>query len=388
MTRPRLLIVVNNPAFFLSHRLPIGLAARNAGWDVHVATPCQPADAIGRIEAHNLSHHPIALSRSGTRPRVELKTLIALYQIYRRLRPDLVHHVTIKPVLYGGLMARLAGCPAIVSAVSGLGYVFSGESLRHRILRTVAVRFYRHALRHPRSRVIFQNPVDRTTLHELGVIDSKQSVMIRGSGVCLEEFAQAPEPQGPPVVLLPARMLRDKGVFEFVEAAKALKRSRTEARFVLAGDLDPGNPAAIAKDTLDAWVAEGIVEWWGHCADMPMTLKQSHLVVLPSFYGEGLPKALIEAAATGRAIVTTDHPGCRDAVKDGDNGLLVPPRDSTALAEAIRTLLDDPKHRRAMAQRGRVRAEAEFSVDEVVRKHLEVYESLLNESRSQKQASG
>ncbi|MCG5534265.1 glycosyltransferase family 4 protein [Halorhodospira sp. 9621] len=384
MSPPRVLIVVNNPSFFLSHRLPIALAARDAGWDVHVATAPEPADAVDRIEEQTLQHHPIPLSRSGTQPLEELKTLRALYHLYRELRLDLLHHVTIKPVVYGGLVARVAGCPAVVSAISGLGYVFAGESLRHRALQAVATRLYRAALRHPKSRVIFQNAYDRRTLEDLGITDPARAVMIRGSGVRLDQFSISPEPEGTPVVLLPARMLRDKGVVEFAEAARALKSREIDARFVLAGDLDPGNPAALERDTLDNWVADGIVEWWGHCTDMPTTLKQCHLVVLPSFYGEGLPKALIEAAASGRAIVTTDHPGCRDAVADGDNGLLVPPRDSDALADAIHALLEDPERRRAMGHRGRERAEAEFSVDEVVRQHLEVYEALLNESRSQK----
>lgn len=387
MRPPRVLIVVNNPAFFLSHRLPIALAARGAGWDVHVATAPEPADAVARIEGQTLYHHPIPVSRSGTQPLFELKTLQALYQLYRRLRPDLLHHVTIKPVVYGGLVARMARCPAVVSAISGLGYVFAGESLRHKALRAVATRLYRGALRHPSSRVIFQNVYDQRTLEDLGITNQAKAVMIRGSGVRLDQFSTSAEPEGTPVVVLPARMLRDKGVVEFAEAARALKSRGIEARFVLAGDLDPGNPAALARETLDDWVAEGIVEWWGYCTDMPTTLKQSHLVVLPSFYGEGLPKALIEAAASGRAIVTTDHPGCRDAVADGDNGLLVPPRDSNALAEAICTLLEDPERRRAMGQRGRERAEAEFSVDEVVRQHLQVYEALLNESRSQETLS-
>ncbi|MFP4063046.1 MAG: glycosyltransferase, partial [Halochromatium sp.] len=183
---------------------------------------------------------------------------------------------------------------------------------------------------------------------------------------------------GTPLVLLPARMLRDKGVVEFIEAARTLQAEGMVARFVLAGGLDPGNPAALTEETLDAWVREGAVEWWGHCDDMAAALRGSHLVVLPS-YREGLPRALIEAAASGRAVITNNVPGCRDVVRDGDNGLLVPPRDSAALAGAIRTLLADPERRRAMGRRGRERAEAEFSIEEVVQRHLAVYEALLQQ---------
>jgi len=378
VTGRRLLIAVNNPAFFCSHRLPIALAAQDAGWEVHIATAPEPAEAVAAIREAALPHHPIPLSRSGTHPLEELRTLRALYRLYRRLQPDVLHHVTIKPVVYGGLVARLARCPAVVSAVSGLGYLFTGESLRHRALRAVAVRLYRAALRHPCSRVIFQNPDDRATLERLGVTTPAQPVMIRGSGVPLDRFHAAPEPEDTPLVLLPARMLRDKGVVEFVEAARTLQAEGVAARFVLAGGLDPGNPAALAVETLQAWVREGVVEWWGHCEDMAAALRGSHLVVLPS-YREGLPRALIEAAATGRAAVTNDVPGCRDVVSDGDNGLLVPPRNGAALAGAIRALLADPERRRAMGRRGRERAEAEFSVEEVVQRHLAVYEALLEQ---------
>ncbi len=348
-----------------------------------MATAGEPAEALAAVREAGLRHHVIPLSRSGTRPITELRTLRALYQLYRRLRPDLIHHVTIKPVVYGGLAARAAGCPAVVSAISGLGYVFTGASLRHRALRALAVGLYRRALKHPRSRVIFQNPHDAAIFRELSITSAEQPVLIRGSGVHLDRFHHTPEPQGTPVVLLPARMLRDKGVVEFVEAARKLRSRGTEARFVLAGEPDPENPASLTTEELMSWADAGVVEWWGHCEDMANTLARSHLVVLPSFYGEGLPKSLIEAAACGRAIVTTDHPGCREAVEDGLNGLLVPLRDSNALAEAIHALLGDPERRRSMGQRGRGRAEAEFSVDEVVRQHLEVYETLLTESRYQ-----
>lgn len=306
--------------------------------------------------------------------------MTALLQLYRRLRPAMVHHVTVKPVLYGGIAARLARVPAVVSAISGLGYLFTdGFGIRRRLLRQVAVALYRVALRHPNCKVILQNPDDAAALRSTQALGCQQEVMIRGSGVDLGRFSPCPEPNGGALIVLPARLLRDKGVQEFVEAARLLKRRRVEGRFALVGCLDLGNPSGLAEEDIRGWCEQGIVEWWGHQADMSSVLAASHLVVLPS-YGEGLPKALVEACASGRAVVTTDVPGCREVVCEGANGLLVPPRDSVALANAIELLLGDAGERVRMGRRGRERAEAEFSIEEVVRRHLETYEDLLMSS--------
>ncbi|WP_254432044.1 glycosyltransferase family 4 protein [Aquisalimonas sp. 2447] len=373
----KLLIVVNDFGFFMSHRLPVARAAAAAGWEVHVATAAAPNGTADDIRREEFSHHVLPLSRSGIHPFAEAKTVSSLFALYRRLQPEVVHHVTIKPVLYGGILARLAGRPAVVSAISGLGYLFGTGSGGRRLIRQVAVSLYKLALRHENSRVIFQNPDDRASLESMGIVQPDQAVMIPGSGVALETFKHRPEPEGPPVVVLPARMLYEKGVAEFVEAAREVRAQAYDVRFVLVGGLDPDNPASVSESTIRAWICEGVVEWWDYCEDMPAVLAGANLVVLPSYYGEGLPKALIEAAASGRAIVTTDHPGCRDAVRHGDNGLLVPVRDSGRLASAIKALLDDPEERRRMGRRGRERAETEFSEESVVEKHLEIYQSLL-----------
>jgi len=366
--RPRLLYVVNNAAFFLSHRLPIAVAARKAGFDVHVATP--PGEAARRIAEAGFPFHPIRLRRGGKSPVGALVALLSLWRLYRRLHPDVVHHVTIKPVLLGGIAARLACVPAVVHAVSGLGYAF----LAGGALRTAARALYRFAFGHGNLRVIFQNPDDR---EELDMLPKEKSVLIRGAGVDLDEFRPSPEPSGPPVVLLPARMLKDKGVGEFVEAARAL---RGTARFVLCGAPDPANPNTVTRETLEVWQREGAVEWWGHKDDMPNVLRQCHVVCLPSYYKEGLPKALLEAAASGRPIVTTFVPGCREAVKEGVNGLTVPPRDVEALVAALRALIEDPDLRASMGAKGRRIAEEEFSVEEVARRTLEVYRELSSSS--------
>lgn len=374
--RPRLLFTVNDAGFFLSHRLPIALAAKAEGFDVQVATG--PGAAVARIVAHGFPHHAVPISRRGRNPWTEAKAIWALYRLYRSLRPDLVHHVTIKPVLYGGIAARLAGVPAVVSAVSGLGYVFVRHGPASAMLRAIVKAAYRIALHRQGARVIFQNPDDHREFVEQGLVAAKACVLIKGSGVDIGRFAPTPEPAGAPRVVLAARMLWDKGVGEFVEAARLLNKDGVQARFVLVGASDDGNPTAIPSARLRAWQADGVVEWWDHRTDMPGVLAQAHIVCLPS-YREGLPKSLVEAAACARPIVATDVPGCREIARDGENALLVPARDPAALAEALARLIADPGLRRRMGARGRAIAEAEFSLDRVVAETLALYGTLVEE---------
>lgn len=370
--RPRLVLVVNDAAFFLSHRLPLALGARAAGFDVHVATPRD--DAAARIEAAGLPFHAIPLSRRGTSPVSELQTVSSLVALYHRLEPDIVHHVTAKPILYGGLAARIARVPAVVHAVSGLGHVFISSRPRARILQHAIRASYRLATSHPNCAVIFQNEDDRRTF--ASAIRTSHVVMIRGSGVDLKQFRPTPLPvDGVPLVLLPSRLLWDKGVGEFVEAARSLKRAGVHARFVLAGGIDPGNPAAVAPERVDEWVREGVVEWWGMRSDMPEVLAQATLVCLPS-YREGMPKSLLEACAAGRPIVTTDVPGCRDVVGGGGHGVLVPARDPVALGNALADLLADKSRLERMAASA-IDAATAFAVEEVLERTLRVYRALL-----------
>jgi glycosyltransferase involved in cell wall biosynthesis len=368
-------MVVNNPAFFLSHRLPVARAAKEAGYDVHLATP--PGDAVGEVLAAGIEWHPIRLGRSSQDPRSELASMADLYRLYSRLAPGIVHHVTPKPVLYGTPMARRAGVRAVVNAISGMGHVFADrEGRRRQTLKAAVSVGYRLALRHPRMRVIFQNGNARSEFLSRGWVRPHEAVLIRGSGVDVAEFTPAPAPPpGVPLTVLPARMLRTKGVVEFVEAARMLKAQGVAARFALIGDPDPGNPADIPAEQLKAWEAEGVVEHWGHRRDMHAVLAGAHVACLPS-YLEGLPKALIEAAACGLPIVTTDVPGCREVVTHGGNGLLVPAADAPALAAALRRLIGDEKLRGEMGRAGRARAVAEFSLDSVIAAHLGLYAEL------------
>jgi glycosyltransferase involved in cell wall biosynthesis len=373
----RLLIVVNADWFFLSHRLPLALAARDMGFEVHVAVGV--TDRLKEIQSYGLQVHPLALDRGGARPWAEMGTLLGLIGIFRRVRPDVVHLVTIKPVLYGGFAARLTRGPAVVAAISGLGHVFVARGAKAAMRRWLIGFAYRAAFTHRRLAVIFQNEEDRTVLTQLAGIPGKRTTLIRGSGVDLSAYKATTLPDGVPCVMMACRLLADKGVWEFVEAARLLRSSGVTARFCLIGSPDLGNPASLNFSDLDAIKRGGDVEIWGHRDDMSHVLRQSSIFVLPSFYGEGLSKVLIEAAASGRAIVTTDMPGCRDAVIEGVTGLLVPPRSAGALATAIGTLLADREKCIAMGLQGRLLAEKEFDLDSVIKRHMEIYVGMVVE---------
>ncbi|MET0067269.1 MAG: glycosyltransferase family 4 protein [Candidatus Thiodiazotropha sp.] len=369
-----ILFVVNDAGFFLSHRLPLALAARDFGFRVCVATP--PGDGVEQIEAEGLLHYALPLSRSGANPFAELMTIRELYKLYRNLRPSLVHHVTIKPVLYGTLAARLAKVPAVVNAISGLGFVFLAQGWFSALARAAVLNSYRWLFSRAGLWVIVQNRDDYRYLLDEECLSQEQLELIRGSGVDLRNFTLRPEPEQVPLVVLPARMLWDKGVSEFVAAAHTLKQQGVQARFALVGGIDPNNPESVPARQLADWARDSDIEWWGNRQDMAEVFSQANIICLPS-YREGLPKVLLEAAASGRAIVTTDVPGCREVVSEGENGLLVPARESEPLAKALKQLIQDPGLRQAMGQKSRVLAEAEFSIDRVVAQHMSIYRRAL-----------
>lgn len=374
-SRPRLLLVVNNASFFVSHRLPLGLAAIAAGYEVHVA--CPPSEALDALAGHGFVPHAVPIARGRNTPGSEIATLRALFRLYREIRPDIVHHVTVKPVLYGSLAARMAGVPAVVNAMSGLGYLYTTTGLSAWLRRAAVETAYRFAFRQPELRVIFQNPDDRDVFVRRRLVRERDTVLIRGSGVDPSQFVPSPEPAvGDPIILLPARMLWDKGVGEFVDAARRLMARGVRARPVLVGDVDEGNPSSVPRERIQDWVAEGVVQWWGFRRDMPEVYADTSIVCLPS-YREGVPKSLLEAAACGRAIVTSDVPGCREVVTHGLNGLLVPPRDPAALADALQALIDDPPRRARMGAAGRRRVESEFTAEFLVGQQLALYRDLI-----------
>lgn len=375
----RLLFVVNAHEFTAAHRLPLLRGAQAAGFQVEAVAP-GGSPAAERLEREGFVTHPIRLSRRGLRVWEEWGAVRELTRLYRRLAPDLVHHATIKPVIYGTMAARRAGSPVVVNAITGLGYVYTGSGWRSRLLRPVVDALYRYALGYARQRIIFQNFDDQAVLQRIGAMTPDQAVVIPGSGADVATFTPAPEPEGDPLVVLPARLLWDKGVGEFVGAARILRKEGLRARFALVGGLDEGNPSGIAEADIRRWFQEGVVEWWGPSDDMPGVYRAANVVVLPS-YREGLPKVVIEASACGRPVVTTDAPGCRDAVVDGETGYLVPVRDAQALAARIRTLLESRDLRQRMGEAGRRLVVERFSTERVVEATLKVYDELLAGAR-------
>lgn len=372
----RLLMVVNVAWFFVSHRLPLAIAARASGFQVHVAAGGATPAEIALLERHGLEFHPLQLERASMGVFDNIRLLWQLAGLYRAVRPAIVHHVTIKPVILGTLAARLVGIDAVVNAISGLGYAFTEADDDRSLTRWAAERGYRLCLRHSNMKVIVQNTSDAQYVAKIAGLTEGEIVLIGGSGVDLERFRPVPEPDVPPVVaLVPARMLRDKGVQEFSRAIAALRSQGTKIEGWLVGGTDPGNPAAMDEAELRKLESECGVRWLGHRSDMERLMGQVHIVCLPS-YREGLPKALAEAAAAGRPIVATDVPGCRDVVEHGVNGLLVPPREVAALSAALAMLAASSRLRESMGDAGRRLAEQQFDVNAIVRRTLAVYEEL------------
>ncbi|MBS0183305.1 MAG: glycosyltransferase family 4 protein [Nitrospira sp.] len=373
--RPRLLYLITEDWYFWSHRVDLARAAREAGYDVIVAT--RVTDHGARIRGEGFRLEPLEMVRRSRHPFREVAAVAELVQLYRRVRPDVVHHVAMKPILYGSLAAWCTRVPAVINAFAGLGYTFMDD--RNRLLRWCVRTALRTVLSVGYSSVLVQNYDDRDRLVGEGVVPASRTRVIAGSGIDVARYSVRPQPSGVPVVVLPARMLWDKGVGEFVEAARRLKGKGVHARFILVGRRDEHNPAAIPEIRLKEWVKEGVVEWWGHREDMPLVYAAAMLVVLPS-YREGLPKVLLEAAACGKAMVTTDVPGCREIVRDRFNGLLVSPRDSTALAAAIEELLSDQEVRVVMGQRSRTRVMAEWSGHRINEQVLGLYHDMVKVS--------
>jgi glycosyltransferase involved in cell wall biosynthesis len=379
----RILYVVNHAAFFVSHRLPLAISARDRGYDVGLITGQAGSTvmddlAVRVLEEKRVPHDQVAFRSDGLNPFVEAVGLLQLIRLMKRRRPDLVHCASPKGCLYGGLAARICGVPALVIAVSGVGFALTKDarvSMRRRLSAAVQSLMSRFVFGHPNLRVIVQNRDDLALMSGHQSLSRPRITLIRGSGVALEKFAGS-RGNKEQVVLLPARMLRDKGVEEFVAAAKLAARQVPGWRFLLAGAGDYRNPSAISRDQLNQWNMEGVVEWLGHVDDMLPLYRMAAIVCLPS-YREGLPKSLLEAAAAGCAVVTTDVPGCREAVVDGQTGDIVPPRDIEALAGALVRLMQDGGMRQRYAVQGEEYAARSFGIDAVVNSTMEIYRDLL-----------
>lgn len=366
----RLLFVVNVDWFFISHRLPIAHALLSLGVEVHLA--CHFTDHKQELENMGIITHTLPLSRSGISFVTEVRLVIAMLRVLMRVRPNIVHLVSIKPVVYGSVLCRLLRDVKVVASISGLGYVFTDQSQKAKFLRFLVTFCYRVGLRSDKASVIFQNSSDMDLFSSRRIIKCRQAILIKGSGVDLDKFPYYSQPSGSSVVMFMARFLKDKGILEFIGASILLKEKYPECRFVLVGGVDTENPNSIDEQELDGWITSNVVEYWGYSKDVAATLKRAHIIVLPS-YREGLPKSLIEAAACGRAVITTDVPGCRDAIDPSVSGLLVPSKDKLALADAIETLICNETRRREFGESGRRLAERCFDLKSVVASHLKIY---------------
>ena len=372
----KILYLLTEDWFFCSHFIERAAATQAAGYETIIVA--RERDHGQRIRAAGLRFIGIEFDRRSMNPLTELRQFLQIVALYRRERPDLVHQVSPKPILYGTAAALLTGVPTIVNAPVGMGYIFSSKDWRARFLRPFVRMAYRCLANPRRSRVVFENIDDLRSFVQEGAVRASDAVLIRGAGVDISLFRPVIRNNPIPVIALIARMLRDKGVYEYVDAAHRLYREGVAARFILVGVPDPMNPTSVPVETLEAWNGRKGVEWLGWCDDVPRLFEKIDIMCLPS-YREGLPKSLIEAAASGVAIVTTDTPGCREVVKHGDNGLLVSVGDSQQLAEALKKLVQDPELRQLMAVRGAEIAAEEFSSDTVITKTLELYEQLLSQ---------
>jgi glycosyltransferase involved in cell wall biosynthesis len=370
----RVLYVVNEDWAFYSHFLERAIAAKVSGYVVGVATHCSTHKVM--IESHGIEVFPTNMTRRGLNPIRELATILTLAKIYRKFRPHLIHHVALKSIVLGSIATLSIRDVKIINAPIGMGYIFSSDDSRAHFLRPFLKFALQHLLDFRDSQVIIENQDDYDNLIQENYIDSDKISLIRGAGVNLNIYKEEPEPPIGMTVTLIARMLRDKGIQEFVGAATILKDRHPAAEFLLVGDVDKGNPASLSVDQLEKWTQSGIVNWVGHQTNIPSILANSNIVCLPS-YREGLPKTLIEAAAVGRAIVTTDVPGCREVVEHGVNGLLIPPREIAALGVALEMLINDAHLRKHMGQEGHKRAVTQFSSDIIIRETLNTYRSLL-----------
>lgn len=368
----RVLLFANSDWYLYNFRLPLALALKHQGYEVVLVSP--PGIYASRIEEAGLRWISLPFSRRGSNPFTESDVVWRLHRLYRQERPQIVHHFTVKCVLYGSLAAHLNGIRQVINAVTGLGYVFIGSKPGTFFLRPLVRLMYRLSLRG--TRVVFQNVEDQDIFLSNRLVRHDQVHLIEGSGVDTQRFVPSDFPPEPVVVVLPARMLWDKGVGEFVQAARILKSQGVHARFALVGNTDSGNPAAVPSAKLAEWDREGVVELWGWQEDMPAVYRNAHVICLPS-YREGLSRTLVEAAACGRPLVASDVPGCRGIVYNGENGMLVPPRDANQLAAALACLIADPQLRRQMGECGRRLVEDKFSAQKIIEQTIAIYHDLL-----------
>jgi glycosyltransferase involved in cell wall biosynthesis len=372
---PKLHFVVNEDWAFVSHFFERAVAAQSAGYKVDISAHCGEKQAV--LEGAGFTIYPHNISRSGTNPFIEIRNLFAMIKVFRKSKPDIIHLIALKPIVIGAIAARIYGKAQVVCAPIGMGYLFSSNDRKARLLQPLVRFVLRRLLRLKNTQVIIENDEDCESLVSGNFVKMSNIQVIKGAGVDLSLYKAIPENLEAQVVTMFSRVLRDKGVLDYVEAAQIVHREFPNALFQLVGDCDPGNPTSFSESEVRSWESAGSIKWLGYRTDVPELLAASNIVCLPS-YREGLPKTLIEACAAQRAIVATDVTGCREVVSHGSNGLLTPVRKPEKLAEAISLLLGDPIQRTTFAKNGRVRAETEFASSIVIKRTLSVYEKVLS----------
>jgi len=376
--RRKLFLILNHMDCFWTRRLPIALEAQTQGWDVHVC-------AHGALEDDKLSKmgftgYELPDAKGKFSVFANLHIVYAVWRTIRDNDPDIVHAMTLKYGFFTGLACRFMKAVPQVHTIAGLGYLFSGDDLKSKVLKLLVGPFLRFSLRQKQSFISFQNPDDMRLLIDHGYVEEERSILIRGSGVDLDFYDYHPEPSSEkPLVILPTRLIHEKGVSVFIEACKILHERGIEADYQIAGGGAPYNPREISAEQMQAMLDGSPVKWLGHVDDMPALYAAANLIVYPSYYGEGVPKVLLEAAATGRAIITTDNTGCREAVEDGKTGILIPIKDAEATANAMATLIQDATLRSKMGKAAREFAKDHYDVKSVVARTLKIYDRALAE---------
>lgn len=368
-------IAVNNPKFLLSHRLELCLALKEAYDTVTIIT--SDIEGIDELISYGFKVEKLNFLTKKTNIFYEFYLLFKILIILRKIKPDLLHCVTIRPIIYGGLVARLLGINATIYSIAGLGIVFSSKKMKFKILRLILKNLLKCVFSHKNTTVIFQNTSDSKFLIDRNIVEERCCFWIEGSGIDFSSLKSVVEPTYTPVVTFASRLLRDKGILDFLEAIKILNEEKVEAQYWIVGDVDPYNSNSISIHDLKSTNSYDNVDFFGFRKDVISLFQRSNIIVFPSYYGEGLPKVLIEAAAVGRAVVTTDHPGCREAVIDGETGILVPVKNPVLLANAIRRLIEDKQLRTLFGKNARKMALRRFDVKSVVQLHLKIYERLL-----------
>lgn len=367
----KILYIINVDWFYISHFLPVGLEGIKRGYEVHIA--CGVTDKKEYLEDLGFIVHSLSISRSGTSVKTEIKTIIEIYKIIKTINPQILEFFTIKPVLYGGIVSRFLKIPKKVFYITGLGYVFIAKGLKGFLVRNIVKTLYKLAISGKTNSIITENIYDKGLINSLNAVNDNQIKIIRGAGVDLSKYSYIEEKNENIKVSMGCRLLKDKGVFEYIEAAKFLKQKLPNVEFELYGDIDIHNPASLTSDDIEKIKNDGFVKVHGFTSNIAKVFSDSNIVVLPS-YREGLPKVLIEAAACGRAVVTTDVPGCRDAIEPNITGLLCKVKDSRSLASMIEKSIVDKNLRNSMGTAGRELAEKEFDINKVIEKHFEIYE--------------